>query len=47
MFKLFHSKKNYLNSNDLIIKGMQKRRSLAKSAILNIRDRKSEIRVVK
>ncbi len=47
MFKLFRSKKNYLNSNDLIIKGMQKRRTLAYCAILNIQNKKADIRVIK
>lgn len=47
MFKLLNGKKNYLVSNDLIIKGMQKRRKLALAAILNVSDRRADIRVVK
>ncbi len=47
MFKLLSHSKNYYNSNDLIIKGMQKRRKLAASAILKLCDKKINFRVVK
>lgn len=45
MFK--KSKKNYLNSNELILKGMLKRRKLALASIAHICDNRQLIRVVK
>ncbi len=39
--------KNYFNCNELILKGMLKRRRLAVSAIYNICDIKEKIRIVK
>lgn len=39
--------KNFISATDLVTKGMQKRRKLAYSAILNVCDRRAPIRVVK
>lgn len=47
MFKLNKQRKNFLNSNELILKGMYKRRRLALSAIAHICDAKYNFRVVK
>ncbi len=47
MFKILSSNKNYYSSNALIVKGMLKRRKLAMSAILNICDKKTTLKVVK
>lgn len=47
MFKAVKKQKNFFNSNDLIIKGMFKRRKLAFSMIARIYDDKQIIRVVK
>ena len=47
MFKNIKEAKNYLNSNELILKGMLKRRHLAISAIAHICDTKYKIRVIK
>ncbi len=41
------AEKNYFNCNELILKGMLKRRRLAVSAIYNICDVKEKIRIVK
>ena len=47
MFKMVNAKKNYLNCNDLIAKGMIKRRRLANAAIFNICETRQTLRVVK
>lgn len=47
MFKNLKSSKNYLYSNELILKGMLKRRRLAVSAIAHICDTKFKIRLIK
>lgn len=47
MFKLNREDKNYLKCNDLITKGMIKRRRLAASAILNLCEFQAKIYVVK
>ena len=47
MFKAVKKQKNYLNSNDLIIKGMFKRRKLAFSMIAHICEDRQLMRVVK
>ena len=46
MYKII-KKRNYLNVNLLIKKGMLKRRAMAVHAILNISSDRSHIRVVK
>lgn len=47
MFKSIANKKNYLNSNELITKGMLKRRRLALSAISRVSDKVQTLRLVK
>lgn len=47
MFETVKKCRNVISATDLAIKGMRKRRKLAYSAILNICDKRSEIRVVK
>ncbi|MBQ8634773.1 hypothetical protein IJX73_02430 [bacterium] len=47
MFKSVKNYKNSLNCNDLILKGMYKRRRLAMAAIAQVCDNKQFIRVVK
>ncbi len=47
MFKAAKRQKQHLNSNDLIIKGMFKRRKLAYSMIAHICDDRQLLRVVK
>ncbi len=47
MFKITKKQKNYLNCNDLILKGMFKRRRLAVSAIAMIYDNVQTVRVIK
>ena len=47
MLKAKKNPKNYLNCNDLIIKGMYKRRKLALAAIAHITDNVQMIRLVK
>ena len=47
MFSAARNRKNYLNSNDLIIKGMYKRRRLAVAAISHICDNVKMLRIVK
>lgn len=47
MFKTGKNQKNYLNSNDMILKSMFKRRRLALSAIAHICDTQKTLRVVK
>jgi len=47
MFSAAKKQKNYLNANDLILKGMFKRRRLAVSAIAHICDNIKTLRVVK
>ena len=47
MYKTMKTNKNYLFCNELILKGMLKRRRLAVSAIFNICDIKERIRLVK
>lgn len=47
MYKTMKMNKNYLCCNELILKGMLKRRRLAVSAIFNICDIKERIRLVK
>ncbi|MBQ4647211.1 MAG: hypothetical protein IJB79_07670 [Candidatus Gastranaerophilales bacterium] len=47
MFKSLKKSKNYLNSNELIIKSMFKRRKLALAAIAHVCDNQQIIRVVK
>lgn len=46
MFKITKSK-NYLNVNNMITKGMLKRRRLALAAILNICENQAIMKVVK
>ncbi len=47
MFKTIKVNKNFFSCNELIKKGMLKRRRLAISAIFNICDVKERIRLVK
>ena len=47
MFKVTRKQKNFINCNDLILKGMFKRRRLAFAAIAHVCDTKQIIRVVK
>ena len=47
MFSAVKNKKNYLNSNNLILKGMYKRRKLAVAAISHICENKQTIQLVK
>mgnify|MGYP003294468665 CR=1 FL=1 len=47
MFVNFRKTKNTLNSNDLVIKGMYKRRRLAMASIAMIQNKKHVLQVVK
>jgi len=47
MFKAARIKKDYLNSNEMIVKSMFKRRRLALAAISHICDNVKMLRVVK
>lgn len=47
MFKAFKKSKNYLLANDLIVKGMFKRRRLAVAAIAHVCDNRKLMQVVK
>lgn len=47
MFKAIVKPKNYINCNELILKGMYKRRRLALAAIAHICDNTKIMRVVK
>lgn len=47
MFKIKQKRKNFLNCNELIIKGMYKRRRLAFASIARLSDRQSAIQIVK
>ncbi|MBR5304063.1 MAG: hypothetical protein IKU37_04480 [Candidatus Gastranaerophilales bacterium] len=46
MFKV-NKVKNFLNSNDLILKGMLKRRKLVLAAIAHVNNTKQTLRVIK
>lgn len=47
MFKIKQKRKNFLNCNELIIKGMYKRRRLAVASLAKLADKQFVVQVVK